>query len=78
MTCIGIKLEDMKSVSKLVNILNKYDVTADLESGRRIVDARSLLGILSLDLSSPVNLRIINVSEELGSRATTELESLHS
>ncbi|HEY8444405.1 MAG TPA: HPr family phosphocarrier protein [Clostridia bacterium] len=45
-------------VKEFVNIVSKYTVEADLKSGRYTVDAKSLLGIFSLDLSKPITLEI--------------------
>jgi phosphocarrier protein HPr len=41
-----------------VNIVNKYPYEIDLRSGRHVVDAKSILGIFSLDLSKPVIVEI--------------------
>ncbi|HHW89315.1 MAG TPA: HPr family phosphocarrier protein [Clostridiales bacterium] len=45
-------------VKDFVNIVSKYTVETDLKSGRYTVDAKSLLGIFSLDLSKPITLEI--------------------
>lgn len=45
-------------VKDFVNIVGKYTVETDLKSGRYTVDAKSLLGIFSLDLSKPITLEI--------------------
>ena len=45
-------------VKGFVNIVGRYPFEVDLKSGRFLIDAKSLLGILSLDLSKPVVLEI--------------------
>lgn len=45
-------------VKDFVNTVSKYTVETDLKSGRYTVDAKSLLGIFSLDLSKPITLEI--------------------
>lgn len=45
-------------VKDFVNIVNRYSMDLDLKSGRYTVDAKSLLGIFSLDLSKPIVLEI--------------------
>ena len=45
-------------VKDFVNIVSKYTVETDLKSGRYTVDAKSLLGIFSLDLTKPITLEI--------------------
>ena len=52
-----------------VNDLSKFDVDFDLVSGRYVIDAKSIMGIFSLDLSKPIDLNIhaeSNVEEILG------------
>ena len=51
-----IKLSEINDVYTLVNTLVAYNGDVDLESGRYIVDGKSLLGIFSLDLMSPITL----------------------
>ena len=41
-------------VKDFVNIVNKYEFEIDLISGRYVVDAKSIMGIFSLDLSKPI------------------------
>lgn len=55
---ISISLKEVNDVTKFVNLLTTYDYEVDLVSGRYIVNAKSLLGIYSLDLSKPVKLVI--------------------
>ncbi len=53
-----IKLTLPESVKRFVNIMNKYDFDMDLRAGRHVVDAKSVLGIFSLDLSRVITLEI--------------------
>jgi phosphotransferase system HPr-like phosphotransfer protein len=46
------------SVKEFVNIVQKYAYDIDLRSERYVVDAKSILGIFSLDLSKPINVEI--------------------
>ena len=48
----------LPDVQKFVNIVNRYSFDVDLTSGRYIVDAKSIMGIFSLDLSKPITLEI--------------------
>ena len=50
----NIQLKEINDVYKLVNILVGFDGDVDLESGRYKVDGKSILGIFSLDLLSPI------------------------
>lgn len=53
-----IKLNTIDDVKEFVNIAAKYDFDVDLISGRYAVDAKSIMGIFSLDLSKPIELKI--------------------
>lgn len=54
MKSLEINLKMAENVKEFVSIVSKYDYEIDLRSGRFIVDAKSILGIFSLDLSKPV------------------------
>ena len=41
-----------------MNDLAKFDADFDLVSGRYVIDAKSIMGIFSLDLSKPIDLNI--------------------
>ncbi len=49
---------DMDEVKDFVNIVNEFDFDVDLVSGRYVVDAKSLMGIFSLQLAKPVSMRV--------------------
>ena len=55
---IDIKLTMAENVKQFVNIVNKYDFDMDLRAGRHVVDAKSILGIFSLDLSRTITLEV--------------------
>lgn len=56
MKTIDIRLSTIQDVQSFVNIVNRYDIDIDLSSGRYIVDAKSIMGIFSLDLLKPIKL----------------------
>ena len=58
MKSINILLNTTDSVKNFVNIMSKYDYDMDIRSGRYVVDAKSILGIFSLDLNRPVTLEL--------------------
>ncbi len=58
MKTVNIKLSLAENVKQFVNIVSRYDYDIDLRSGRHVVDAKSLLGIFSLDLSRPITMEI--------------------
>lgn len=58
MKSVTLFLNYSNAVKDFVNIMSRYSFDADLRSGRYVVDAKSLLGIFSLDLSKPITLEI--------------------
>ncbi len=53
-----IRLSLAENVKTFVNIVTKYPFDMDLRAGRHVVDAKSILGIFSLDLSRTISLEI--------------------
>lgn len=49
-----VMLNTINDVKNFVNIVGKYDFDIDLISGRYAVDAKSIMGIFSLDLSKKI------------------------
>lgn len=58
MTSVTISLNSIEKVKQFVNLISKYDGDFDLTSGRYVIDAKSIMGIFSLDLSKPIKLDI--------------------
>ena len=54
MKTFEIQLNSINDVKVFVNTVNKYSFDIDLISGRDIVDAKSIVGIFSLDLAKPI------------------------
>ncbi|MBR2729699.1 MAG: HPr family phosphocarrier protein [Lachnospiraceae bacterium] len=58
MKTVSISLNSIDKVKSFVNDLTKFDDDFDLVSGRYVIDAISIMGIFSLDLSKPIDLNI--------------------
>ena len=58
MKSVTIRLSLVENVNNFVNIVTRYPFEMDLRAGRHVVDAKSILGIFSLDLSKPITLEI--------------------
>ena len=58
MKSFSIKLSLTENVKAFVSIVSRYPYDVDLRAGRHVVDAKSILGIFSLDLSRPITLEI--------------------
>ena len=58
MKTVKISLNSIDKVKSFVNEISKFDNDFDLVSGRYVIDAKSIMGIFSIDLSKPINLNI--------------------
>ena len=58
MQTIKISLNTIEKVKSFVNIIGQFDSDFDLISGRYVIDAKSIMGIFSLDLSQPIDLTV--------------------
>ena len=66
---LKISINTMKDISKFVETAKTINAELDLKSGRYIVDATSILGILSLDLENPITIVYpVQVYEEVASK----------
>ena len=58
MKTVKICLNSIEKVKSFVNDITKFDVDFDLVSGRYVIDAKSIMGIFSLDLSKAITMEI--------------------
>ena len=58
MKTVQISLNSIDKVKSFVNDITKFDNDFDLVSGRYVIDAKSIMGIFSLDLSKPIDLNV--------------------
>ncbi|MCI5501980.1 MAG: HPr family phosphocarrier protein [Lachnospiraceae bacterium] len=58
MKTVKITLNSIDKVKAFVNDVSKFTTDFDLVSGRYVIDAKSIMGIFSLDLSKPIDLNI--------------------
>ncbi len=65
MKTIQISLNSIDKVKRFVSTINTFDNDFDLVSGRYVIDAKSIMGIFSLDLSRPIDLNIHAEEKEL-------------
>lgn len=60
---VRIELDTIEKVKDFVNRVSAFSGDFDILSGRYVIDAKSVLGIFSVDLSQPLTLRIANEEE---------------
>ena len=56
-------LGTIPSVENFVNILTHYDCDFDIVDQRYVIDAKSIMGLFSLDLTHPLDLKIYSEDE---------------
>ena len=58
MKTVRISLNSIDKVKPFVNDISQFNYDFDMVSGRYVIDAKSIMGIFSLDLSKPIELNI--------------------
>ena len=71
MKTVDISLNSIDKVKSFVNDISKFEFDFDLVSGRYVIDAKSIMGIFSLDLSKPITLNIHADNASIDSIMTT-------
>ena len=64
MLSVKISLNSIDKVKNFVNDISTFNTEFDLVSGRYVIDAKSIMGIFSLDISKPIELHIHTEDEE--------------
>lgn len=68
---VNVKLDAVDKIKRFVNTITKFDVDMDLMHRKYVIDAKSIMGVFSLDLSKPLELHIntddVAVVEEIKS-----------
>ena len=58
MTRLRLILKTINDVKEFVRIVNSFQYEIDLASGRYVVDAKSIMGSFSLDLTKPLDVEV--------------------
>ena len=64
MKSIKIRLQSIEAVKDFVNNMGQFKGYFDLAAGRYVVDAKSVMGIFSMDLTKELELRIMETNEQ--------------
>lgn len=63
MKTLKVKFDTIDHVKKFVNAIQTVDTDIDLVHNRYVIDAKSIMGIFSMDLSRPLDL-VIHTEDE--------------
>ncbi len=58
MKSVKVSINTIEKIKSFVNDITKFEYDFDLVSGRYVVNAKSIMGILSLDIAKPIALNI--------------------
>ena len=61
---VNIKFDTIVQIQNFVNSMSCYSSDVDLISGNRTVDAKSIIGVFSLDISKPIMLQASGKDED--------------
>lgn len=54
---VNVKFNNVEQIRQFIKTIDKIDTNFDLGSGQRVVDAKSIIGVMGLDFSGPLQLR---------------------
>lgn len=63
---VYVKFDSVEQITKFVNIVNRIDGNFDLGCGQRTVDAKSLVGVMAMDFSAPIQLKYDSDDNRIG------------
>lgn len=67
---VNVKFNDVNQVRQFVSVIDKIDQSFNLGEGRRVVDAKSILGVMALDLTRPLRLSYDSDDEGIREKLT--------
>ena len=74
MVKLNVKIVSMQDADKFNKICSKFDCDMDLQSGKYYVDAKSIMGIFSVDLTRKICLKIHSDNEKECTEIRKKLE----
>lgn len=70
---VQIRLSTIPQVQSFINTVSRFTSDVDLSSGRYVVDAKSIMGIFSLNLMQPITLTAEGADEDKVIEAIADL-----
>ena len=64
MKTVQISLNSIGKVKSFVNTISQFEYDFDLISGRYVIDAKSIMGIFSLELDRPIEMEMSDADME--------------
>lgn len=74
---LNIEIKTIKQAQDLVNYLSKFDCDWDINSGRYVVDGKSLLGVLAMGIDRPSTLTLVGSDKGIdAAKVTKEIQNI--
>lgn len=73
---IKVLLNNVATIKQFVDIVCKFDMDVDIVYGRYLIDAKSIMGIFSIDTSHPVIVRFHSDNEKVLKNAIEMINTL--
>ena len=67
-------LKTLEKVKKFTNVVNKFNSDVDIIRDRYVIDAKSIIGIFTIDLTKPVTVRIVSDDKAEITRFNEQME----
>lgn len=77
MNIVKVQFRGLNSVKTFVNILAHYENDFDIISERYVIDAKSIMGLFSIDLTQPVDLKIYCEDDETMNKILKDLDEFN-
>lgn len=61
---VNVQINTIDKVKSFVDIVSSIESDLDIISGRYVIDAKSIMGIFSIDLTNPLTLKIYAKNEK--------------
>lgn len=73
-TELVLNLKTLEKVKKFTNVVNKFNSDVDIIRDRYVIDAKSIIGIFTIDLTKPVTVRIVSDDKDEITRFNEQME----
>ena len=60
-----VRIDTIGKVKEFVRLVSAHNADTELRSGRFVVDAKSIMGIFSLNISEPVEMRVCGDEDDI-------------
>lgn len=70
----SVLLDSVDKIKSFCEVTNQFDIDVDIVAGHYMIDAKSILGVLSLDLSEPIKFKIHTMMDDEANGIINEMQ----